>query len=275
MKKLIIILITLLLISAAYAADQKIIRKNNEYGGITEQFTLNPDEKDYEQFSSVINYYDNINILQKRKYILSKKLQEETEILEQDEYYKDGLLSEYHMILTEAAFYEEGITEVIEILNPDGSTKEIGHSNGKFTAYASANSFVNKYPLYRLSYLDHEYFSEAPNRKDDGKDHYYLSAKYYRARSFVNFNSDFSVLNDFDKKLIDFFADYMENPEITSLYTSKTTVKSEDSEYTVYMQQTLQPYIQKDMDCLLVYGVMGCNEKLFLFATEFEEVTKK
>ena len=107
MKKLIIILITLLLISVAYAADQKIISKNNEYGGITEQFTLNPDEKDYEQFSSVINYYDNINILQKRKYILSKKLQEETEILEQDEYYKDGLLSEYHMILTEAAFYEE------------------------------------------------------------------------------------------------------------------------------------------------------------------------
>ena len=34
------------------------------------------------------------------------------------------------------------------------------------------------------------------------------------------------------------------------------------------------PYVKEGMECLLDYRIMGCNEKLYLIMTEFNEVKK-
>ena len=259
-----------------YAADRKIIDLNNEFGGITEEYTILPSEKDYEQFSKLRIFYDENVIKRKEEFDISDSLKQKTGISIQEAIYKDGIITEYRMNLTEEVFERQGITQVIEILDSDGNTQLIGHSNGRFTAYARANSFVNNYPVYSLDFLDTEFFSDPKDKqnKEDSGNNIFFSAKYNKVRSFVKFTDDFDDLNDLDKTLISEFDKFLggENSSWVALYTKKTTVESNNKKYTVYLQKNLLPYIKKDMDCLLAYGLIGMSGKFYLIATEFEEV---
>ena len=59
---------------------------------------------------------------------------------------------------------------------------------------------------------------------------------------------------------------------MVDLYKCKSTAISEGKEYTVYIQESLLPYLQDDMDFLMAYGVMGLDGKLVLLMTEFSEI---
>lgn len=276
MKKQFLFLLILFCCFFINAAERKVINIKNEFGGVTEEYTILPSEKDYEQFYKLIIFYDENDTKRKEAFYLSDSLKQESGIIVQEAFFKNGIVSEYRMNLTDEVFERQGITQVIEVLDSDGNTKLIGHSNGKFTAYASASSFVNDYPVYSLDFLDKEIFSDPKDKqkKEGSGDAYFLSLKYRKVRTFVKFSGDFEDLNDLDRTLITKFDKSMgdENPDWVALYTKKTTVESNNKKYTVYLQQNLLPYIKNDMDCLLAYGLIGLNGKLYLLATEFEEV---
>lgn len=276
MKRKVLLLFFSFVSFLIYAADIKVINLKNEFGGITEEYTILPSEKDYEQFSKLIIFYDENDSKRKEAFYLSDSLKQESGIVVQEALYKDGIVTEYRMNLTEEVFERQGITQVIEILDSNGNTKMIGHSNGKFTAYASATSFVNDYPVYSLDFLDKEFFSDPRyKQKNEGaEDAYFLSSKYRKVRTFVKFTGDLEDLTDVDKTLITKFDKSMgdEDSNWVALYTKKTSVVSNNKKYTVFLQKNLLPYIKNNMDCLLAYGVIGLNGKLYLLATEFEEV---
>lgn len=276
MKRKVLLLFFSFVSFLIYAADRKVINLKNEFGGITEEYTILPSEKDYEQFSKLIIFYDENDSKRKEAFYLSDSLKQESGIVVQEALYKDGIVTEYRMNLTEEVFERQGITQVIEILDSNGNTKMIGHSNGKFTAYASTTSFVNDYPVYSLDFLDKEFFSDPryKQKKEGAGDAYFLSSKYRKVRTFVKFTGDLEDLNDVDKTLITKFDKSMgeEDSSWVALYTKKTSVESNNKKYTVFLQKNLLPYIKNNMDCLLAYGVIGLNGKLYLLATEFEEV---
>ena len=60
------------------AADRKLIESKNEFNGETVEFTIHPEEKDYEQFKKVIFFYDESNNKRKTVYYLSDKVQQES-----------------------------------------------------------------------------------------------------------------------------------------------------------------------------------------------------
>ncbi len=266
-KKFLIILITCALLAKANSAEKKISDFNNEYGGITETFIISPEEKDYEQFSEVSFFYDKNKQKIKVVYNLSSIVEEQTGYSQQAEIYSNGRLSEYRMIFSNAGMKKYGVKEIIEKINDENITSEIWYSNGNGIAKTSADSFTLKYPLYSLPYLEEEYELE-----ENKTALFTVSAKYHLARSFVHFTGEYENLNENDKKTIKFFGEFLSSESLIDLYVTKSTVLYEGKEYTVYIQKNLLPYLRKNMDFLMAYGVMGLKENLVLFMTEFSEI---
>lgn len=84
-------------------------------------------------------------------------------------------------------------------------------------------------------------------------------------------------MTNFDKDLVSRYSEFMGDLDKAKLYNRKYQVKSGGKSYTVYMQDTLIPflkipYLTKDGECLLAYGIIGHKGKLYLIATEFSEV---
>lgn len=267
MNKNFFILILFILSSFCYAAEKKISDYNNEFGGITETFILLPDEKDYEQFTEVSFFYDKNNQKNKVIYNLSSTVEEKTGYSQQIEIFADGKLSEYRMIFSNSGIKKYGIQEIIEKIDNQNRTSEIWYSNGAGVAKVSANSFTLNYPLYSLSYLEEVFgFEESKNALIS------ISARYNLARSFVHFNGEYENLNENDKKAIESFGEFLSNKSLIDLYTVKSTVYSDGKEYTVYIQKNILPYLKKNMDFLMAYGVMGLKDNLVLLMTEFNEI---
>lgn len=270
MKKIIITLIFIIIASLLFAENKKIINKSNEFGGITEQYKLSPKEKEYGTFHKVDFCYDENNQIRKKTYYLTDKVKEETGIEIQNEIYTNGYISEYVMHLTKERTKKEGITIIYEHMNPDGTTKYFEHTNGTLIAGTMPNSFVNNYPFYNLSYVESQFeFKTEPHEQNI----YYMSAEYIAGRTFVKFADEFNELEDLDNEIIKCFASYVNNPDAENAFAVKTiATTAEGKEYVVYLQKTIMPYVKEGMECLLDYRIMGCNEKLYLVMTEFNEV---
>ena len=270
MKKLISLLSFLLLAMNLFPAEKKILESKNEYGGETVEFTIYPEEKDYEQFSKVVFFYDEANNKRKTVYYLSEKVQQESGYEIQEEFYENGNPVEYRMHFSPAEIKIRGIKTVIE---KTSLPEYLIYTDGEKTVYSNMKSFVHNYPILTLNYLKDEIIKDADVKKSD-RNKYLLSSKYFKARSFVTFTSDFMGLNELDKKLISHYSTFINNHDMVNLYAKKAYVQSAGKQYTVYIQTNLEPYIKKGLSCLLAYGIIGCNNDLYLISVEFEELAK-
>ena len=269
MKKILTILLACSLCSIIHSAEKKISNYVNEYGGITETYIINPTEKDYEQFTEVSFFYDENNQKRRTVYNLSTVIEEQTGYSQQEEIYSNGKMIAYKMIFSKAGQKKYGVKEITEIINENNETSELWYSNGEGIAKTSTNSFTLNYPLYSLSFLEKEF-----EINENKSSFFAVSAKYNLVRTFVHFKGEYSELNKDDKKAIDSFGEFLSNKSLNDLYTIKSTVVSEGKEYTVYVQKNLVPYLKKDMDFLMAYGVMVLKGNIVLFMTEFSEIVK-
>ena len=270
LKKFIIIFIVLGLSIKLSAADSKITESKNEFGGKTVEFTLSPDDNDYDRLTKVRFYYDASNNKRKITYYLSEKTAEESGYIIQEEYLAEDKPIEYRMYYSAEEAEKSGITTLIERVN---SPNCLIYSDGKQTVYSNKNSFVHNYPILKLSYLEKEFFSDLKSHKSEG-DIYIVSALYKKARSFVTFTSDFTELDKTDEEILLRYLTAMGIPEMKDYYLKKSYAESEGKTYTVYIQKNLEPYIKKGLTCLLAYGIIGYNKEVFLISTEFEEISE-
>ena len=257
----------------AFSSESKVISEKNEFGGITVEYLLATDEPQYEQFYKVDVYYDDLKNKCKEIYYISEKVQNENGFLTQSNIFKDGKIVEYIIQLTEEEATKKGVKTLIEKVDENDKVYIYGYSDGNLTAYSDAKSFVNNYPLYSLDYIEKNFF-ETVNLETA---YYNLSGKYYKARTFVKFSSKSSEMTNLDKDLVSRYSEFLGDPDKAKLYSKKYQVKSGGKKYTVYMQDALipfltTPYLTKDGECLLAYGIIGHKGKLYLIATEFSEV---
>lgn len=257
----------------AFSSESKIINEKNEYGGITIEYLLAADDPQFNQFYKVDVFYDESKNKCKEVYYVSEEVQNENGFLTQSNIFKEGKIVEYIIQLTEKESAKKGVKTLIEKVDENDKVYIYGYSDGNLKAYSDVNSFVNNYPLYSLNYIE-KYFFETEDLKTA---YYNLSAKYYKARTFVKIPSKSSEMTNFDKDLVSRYSEFMGDPDKAKLYNKKYQVKSGGKSYTVYMQDTLipflkTPYLTKDGECLLAYGIIGYKGKLYLIATEFSEV---
>ena len=266
-KSFLLITIVCLICSDMYSADKQISSTKNEFGGVTETFILDPSERDYEQFTQISFSYDENGKRRKTAYVFSPSVEKETGYSFQEQFYENGKITAYRMIYSEETAKIRGVKEIIEKLDAQGETTELLYSNGNGYARTSVDSFTLNYPLYSLSFLEGMFDLSDTHAIS-------ISAKYKFARTFVHFKGGYSDLNDDEIKAISYFGYTFanSNPNMVDLYTCKSTAISEGKEYTVYIQESLLPYLQDDMDFLLAYGVMGLHGELVLLMTAFSEI---
>ncbi len=247
----------------------------NEFGGITVEYTFIPLELQYENFCKMQVFYDDSDTRRKEVYYLSEKMREEKDILSQTYIYNNGKIEEYRIQLTENEAAKKGVSILIKKVDEDDVVYAYGYSDGDVTAYSFVDSFVSDYPLYSLNYIEKQML---PSEKDSGKKSVYrLSARFKKARTFVRFSPEVSDMTDADRELVSKYTLFLNDPDKAELYNKKYQVESGGKMYTVYVQDSLVPYLTtphltEDGACLLAYGTIGYNDKLYLIATEFSEI---
>ena len=246
----------------------------NEFGGITVEYTFVPLEPQYENFCKMQVFYDDSDTRRKEVYYLSEKMRDEKDILSQTYIYNNGKIEEYRIQLTENEAAKKGVSILIQKVDEDDVVYAYGYSDGDVTAYSFVDSFVSAYPLYSLNYIEKQML---PAEKDTGKNVYRLSAKFKKARTFVRFSPEASDMTNTDRELVSKYTLFLNDPDKAELYNKKYQVESGGKMYTVYVQDSLVPYLTtphltEDGACLLAYGTIGYNDKLYLIATEFSEI---
>lgn len=247
----------------------------NEFGGITVEYTFTPLEPQYENLYKMQVFYDDSDTKRKEVYFLSDKIQVEKNILTQTYIYNNGKIEEYRIQLSEKEAAKKGVSVLIQKVDEADAVYAYGYSDGNVTAYLSADSFVTGYPLYSLDYIEKEMIS--PEKITGKKAVYRLSAKYKKARTFVRFSPEASEMTSADRELVNKYTLFLNDPDKAELYNTKYQVESGGKMYTVYVQDSLipyltTPYLTEDGACLLAYGTIGYNDKLYLIATEFSEI---
>ena len=259
----------------SFSFGSETLNTCNEFGGITVEYTFTPLEPQYENLYKMQVFYDDSDIKRKEVYFLSEKMQDEKSILTQTYIYNNGKIEEYRIQLTENEASKKGVSVLIQKVDEADTVYAYGYSDGNVTAYSSADSFVTGYPLYSLDYIEKEMI---PPEKTTGKKAVYrLSAKYKKARTFVRFSPEASEMTSEDRELVSKYTLFLNDPDKAELYNTKYQVESGGKMYTVYVQDSLipyltTPYLTEDGACLLAYGTIGYNDKLYLIATEFSEI---
>ena len=259
----------------SFSFGSETLNTCNEFGGITVEYTFTPLEPQYENLYKMQVFYDDSDIKRKEVYFLSEKKQDEKSILTQTYIYNNGKIEEYRIQLTENEASKKGVSVLIQKVDEADTVYAYGYSDGNVTAYSSADSFVTGYPLYSLDYIEKEMI---PPEKTTGKKAVYrLSAKYKKARTFVRFSPEASEMTSEDRELVSKYTLFLNDPDKAELYNTKYQVESGGKMYTVYVQDSLipyltTPYLTEDGACLLAYGTIGYNDKLYLIATEFSEI---
>ena len=262
-------------VSQFFPFGSETLETCNEFGGITVEYTFIPLEPQYEDFCKMQVFYDDSDTRRKEVYYLSEKKQDEKGILSQTNVYNNGKIEEYRIQLTEHEAAKKGVSILIEKVDEDDAVYAYGYSDGYVTAYSFIDSFVSDYPLYSLNYIEKQML---PPEKDSGKKAVYrLSAKFKKARTFVRFSPEVSEMTDADRELVSKFTLFLNDPDKAELYNKKYQVESGGKMYTVYVQDSLVPFLTpphltEDGACLLAYGTIGYNDKLYLIATEFSEI---
>ena len=259
----------------SFSFGSETLNTCNEFGGITVEYTFTPLEPQYENLYKMQVFYDDSDIKRKEVYFLSEKKQDEKSILTQTYIYNNGKIEEYRIQLTENEASKKGVSVLIQKVDEADTVYAYGYSDGNVTAYSSADSFVTGYPLYSLDYIEKEMI---PPEKTTGKKAVYrLSAKYKKARTFVRFSPEASEMTSEDRELVSKYTLFLNDPDKAELYNTKYQVESGGKMYTVYVQDSLIPYLTtphltEDGACLLAYGTIGYNDELYLIATEFSEI---
>lgn len=265
----------IIFLNLIFSAEPKTINQNNEYNGITLEYNLSTDEPQYKQFTKVQVFYDNSNNKRKEIYYLSETLQKNNGYLTQTNIFNEGKIVEYVVQLTEEEAAKKGVSILIEKMDANNTCYSLGFSNGKLTAYTSSDSFMNNYQLFALDYLENQIYSSENEKKQNNQ--YLLSAKYFKARTFVKVKSPTTDMSKKDKEIVYYYSKFLNDPDKASLYNKKIKVESKGKQYTAFVQDSLIPYLKtpyltEDGDCLLAYGVLGYDDELFLIAIDFAEV---
>ena len=259
----------------SFSFGSETLETCNEFGGITVEYTFIPLEPQYEDFYKMQVFFDDSDKRRKEVYYFSEKMQDEKSILTQTNIYYNGKIEEYRFQLTKNEAAKKGVSVLIQMVDEAATVYAYGYSDGSMTAYSSADSFLTSYPLYSLAYIEKEMIPSEKNTEK--KAVYRLSAKYKKARTFVRFSSEASEMTSADRELVSKYTLFLNDPDKAELYNTKYQVESGGKMYTVYVQDSLIPYLTtphltEDGACLLAYGTIGFNDKLYLIATEFTEI---
>lgn len=272
MKKRLIMLLLFyfLIVFCATGLDKSILTDVNIYGGKTIKYVLSPLDKYGDQIQVSYYLYNAINDLKEVIHEFTDLKADNFGFKNQREKYENGSITEYKLELTDKEKEIQGISWQIDKVDSEGNIYMFEYSDGLNIARSNSQSFVVNYPFYTLPYLEEVLF-ESYEENENG-DVNTLSAKYWRARTFIEFVSDPVSVDEIDKGKIHLYLSRFNQQENTNVYSHKIEIEYRKKKYICYLQNSFVEYITKNDKCLLTYQFMGINKELVILATEFDEI---
>lgn len=246
-----------------------ITEEINEFGGITIE-TLNDNINKDDRWLKTKRYYDSNNNLVKVIVTPSEIVKNETGIGEQIEHYKDGNIIRYDMLYSSEHIRIHDFNIAVELLDDKGLYRTIWFINNTVVDIINYPEDMNRFTFYNLEYIENELLKVSPSNHLGDK--FVTSAKYFRIRSLIKFDTNFINLNETDYKMLDYFIYSYSFPEdFVSHYKNKIRVKYRDNYYWLFIQTELEKSVKGQYATIRCYPMMWNNE-LYLMCVGFYDV---
>jgi len=260
----------LLMLSQPLSAEtRRTIEDKNDFGGRTEEVVYEKGDTNFEFLDASRIFYDGKGKMVRSVNHLNEEYARQNGFDFQQEDYTDGVVTSHKMYFNDAGKAQTGRDYLIEFV--DGSDKTImqTHGFGELRFTERMTDFSVKYPFYCLSYLNsaiYEKFKQELQGTSKRPDVSY-SAKYNEGRAVLEFLDDPVVLDKMDQFIVSAYFQTTAQQGGEKVYTRKVRARESQTEYTLYLQDSLVPYVKKGDVSLVSFVVIGCNQKLYPMAT--------
>jgi hypothetical protein len=238
MKRFILLInLALIFIFNGFSEQIIVLEELNIYGGKTFERVYDEQEQKSLMYSRLIQYFDSHNIISKGIAINTDTVAGNTGIKEQIQYYINGKVIKYEMFFNDEYKSRHGFNRLIEEVDQnDLVLKNIWYNNDTILDTFEGNT--DKFQFYDIGYLENEYFAGyLPNDKGDVIS---LSAKYFRVKSVVRFDTFLIDLDENDIKLMQVFSSSFNLIDYSNYYSKKVKVYSGNRSYWLYVQKDLE-----------------------------------
>ena len=251
--------------------ERYIIEEVNDFGGMTIVHVFNVYERENTNYSKLIEFYDSGSIIVKRTFELTGEITNKTGIEIQTNYFRNNSIEKYEMLFSDTHYNIHGFNRLIEEVNSEGNIISRTWYNND-TILDISQSADDRFENYNIEFLESEYFADyKPN--EDG-DTITASAKYFRIRSVVNFDSKLVELDSKDIELMDTFSGIFGLDKFSQLYSKKVRVYSGDKAYWLYVQTQLERVIPQQKATVRYYPI-GKNRELYLICIGFYDINNQ
>jgi hypothetical protein len=252
----------------AFSEQINLLEEVNIYGGRTFERVYDANEQARLGYARLIQYFDSENRIVKGTIIPTRAFIDETGMREQINYYRNNIIEKYEKFFTEqfSAFYY--FNRMIEEVNSNGEiARRLWYNND--ILLDSSDPANDRFEFYDIGYLEDEYFRNyLPSSTGDVIS---ISAKYFRIKSVIRFETEFFELDADDYNNMRAFATAFGLQDMTHLYSKKIRVYSNNRSYWLYVQPQLEQYII-GQNATIRYYPIGKNKELYLICVGFYDI---
>jgi hypothetical protein len=255
-------------VSGAFSEEENILEEKNEYGGRTIQQILNEQEQAFLNFSKRTVYFDHRNISVKSIITTTSTVAANTGIREQIQYYDNGEVVKYEMFFTDEHIRKHGFNRMIEEMTVnDRVSRTFWYNNDTILDVLPGSD--NSFQFYNVEFIDDEFLDGyEPNERGDVIS---TSARYYRLRSVIRFDTELVDLESHDIMLMTSFAGTFGLQNFSGLYSKKVRVYSQNRSYWLYVQTQLVQFV-KGQNATVRYYPISRNGELHLICVGFYDI---
>lgn len=269
-KTSIAMLALLFAVSCVFSATQKTVEETNEYGGKTIEYLFSTGDSEYSMADAARYYFDSKGVLKRIAFRMNESTKKKNGIEIQEQYFSGDSVIKYKMLLTNSQKNIKGYDYIVEYVDEKDNVVSYEYLiNGKLIV-ENSDSFVIKYPFYKLSYLVSSIFEDY--KENSIGDTFTFSSKYYKGRSAITFKGNRLPLSIDDKDILLRYAKTIGNDGFVDLYKYKIAVVDDGVEYWLFIQDGLEKYCIENKDALITYANIGKNKKLYLILVSIKEI---
>lgn len=255
---------------SVFGATQKIIEEANEYGGKTIEYSFVAGDSEYSMADSAKYYFDSNGVLKRITFRMNESTKNKTGIELQEQYFSGNIIVKYKMLLTNSQKSIKGYDYIVEYVDEKNNIISYEYLIKGKLIIENSDSFVTKYPFYKLSYLVSSIFEEY--KENSTGDTFTFSSKYYKGRSAITFKGNRIPLSSDDKDILLKYAKTIGNESVVDLFKYKILVVEDGNEYWLFIQDGLEKYCINNKDALITYANIGKNKKLYLILASIKDI---
>jgi len=269
-KKLFLLLFIALVTIKVFSQTSTIIESLNIYGGVTVE-RIN-ESIEGQTWLKMIEYFDNQNNIVKVIFTSTQAIIEERGIIEQTNFYRNNVIERYDILFSIDFFKRHDYNRVVEIVGSNNTIIEtIWYRNNQILDRIRYPDDPNRFQFYSVDYIGNMFFDAYRSGPPPTGDVAQISYRYVSIRSVIRFDSIIVDLDDTDMQIIQHLLRRFDASEMSSLYSKKVRVYSENNYYWLFLQTQLIEFVL-GQEATVRYYPIGWNGELYMLCVGFTNI---